>query len=78
MTDTISRIALDTAKNSRGDGEIFEHKRYGNGVAGKGKVDFAEEILWLRTVPITGTAIELRLKRVASKVKRDGQVKKRP
>ena len=46
MTDTISRIALDTAKNSRGDGEIFEHKRYGNGVAGKGKVDFAEEILY--------------------------------
>ena len=34
-----SKIALDTADNSRGDGTIFERKRCGNGVAGKAKVD---------------------------------------
>jgi hypothetical protein len=37
-----------------------------------------QEELGLRTVRITGTAVKLRLKRVASKVKRDGRVKKRP
>ena len=32
-----SRIDLDTADNSKGDGAIFEHKRCGNGVVG---IDF--------------------------------------
>jgi len=41
-----SRIALDTAENSKGDGAIFERKRYGNGVAGKANADFAEEIIF--------------------------------
>lgn len=39
-----SRIALDTAEYSKGDGAIFERKRCGNGVGGKADADFAEEM----------------------------------
>jgi hypothetical protein len=35
-----SKIALDTAENSRGDGAMFELKRFGNGVARKANIDF--------------------------------------
>jgi hypothetical protein len=41
LKSSASKIALDTAENSRGDGAIFERKRCRNGVAEKANVDFA-------------------------------------